>query len=412
MNSVLNSYHNFAQWIVPWLVGLTVATAIVASSGSQPTAVLVFLVCLPLCFSTGQPVIKISGLWLFIFTWPLVASIPLFIGSETGEALSAASRYFITAIILIGLSQLRLSSKILLRAASASGMLAILFNVDQLGEMRVNFGVGFLDAAYIGVLLLGLTLAQYHLDKGRPWWRVYGLVGIACLVVVVMKTGTRGAWPAMICVFLIQLVLVDLPLKRKVFAAFAGLVLFGIVLFTVPSIKNRIDLTVYEFQSYYQENNHASSMGYRFDFWQIALECFAESPIWGVSYQRRSEIMEQYVKKNPVSASIGNDGRSSSHNEILNALAKKGLLGVLAVFLLYLVPMRFFLRHLRSNNTAEIRHLGLAGTGMVISIIICGVTEAPMMSVRVGTSYGIFIVFLYHLITASIQENTKAAPSV
>ncbi len=405
MNSRLSSYQSFAQTVLPWIAGLTAAIAIVASAGSQPAALLMFLIALPLCFIKSVQTVKISPLWILAFTWPLIASIPLFIASETGEALSAAARYCVAAITLIGLRRIRLDTMILLRAASAGGILAILFNLDQLGEMRVNWGVGFLDSGYISVLLLGLALAQFHLDRGKSWWRIYAVIGIACLVVAVMKTGTRGAWPAMIFVFLIQFVLLDLSPKKKMLMGLAGILLFVVATFTVPSVKQRIDLTVNDFYSYYEENNHATSMGYRLDFWRIAVKCFAENPIWGVSYQRRSEIMQQYVNTYPESTSIGNDGRSSSHNEILNALSKKGLLGMIAILLLYLVPMRYFIQRLRSSSCPQVRHLSLAGTGMVITIIICGITEAPMMNVRVATSYGFLMIFLYHLISVSLPSN-------
>ncbi len=399
MGSIFNSYQLLLQKLVPWMAALLVAIALILPSGSQPVALLLFLLTLPVIFKRPSEHANVSGLWILMLLAPLLTSIPLFVSSGTGEALAAGARYFVAALVLLGLSRIRLDPLLLLRAASAAGILAVLFNLNQLNEMRVNWGVGYLDSGYISVLLVCLSLAQLHLDRGRFWWRLIAMIGIACLIFAALKTGTRGAWPAMIGILLMQFMLSAFSRARKILIALAGVVALAIAVVAVPTVKNRIDLTIYEAQSYYQENNRNSSVGFRLDLWHIALEEFIESPIWGVSFQRRSEIMDSYIKRHPDSAAVGNDGRSSAHNEILNALSKRGLLGVLAVLLLYLVPIRFFIRHIRLGDSETVNQLALAGTGIAISMIICGITEAPLMNVRVGTTYGFFMIFLYHLIT-------------
>lgn len=399
MSSIFNSYQLLLQKLVPWMAALLVAIALILPNGTQPVALLLFLLTLPVIFTRSSEHANVSGLWILMLLAPLITSIPLFVGSGTGEALAAGARYFVAALVLLGLSRIRLDPLLLLRAASAAGILAVLFNMNQLSEMRVNWGVGYLDSGYVSVLLVCLSLAQFHLDRGRFWWRLFAVIGIACLIFAVLKTGTRGAWPAMIGILLMQFMLSGFSRGRKILIALAGMVALAIAVVAVPTVKNRIDLTIYEAQSYYQENNRNSSVGFRLDLWHIALEEFIESPIWGVSFQRRSEIMDSYIKRHPDSAAVGNDGRSSAHNEILNALSKRGLLGVLAVLLLYLVPIRFFIRHIRLGDSETVNQLALAGTGIAISMIICGITEAPLMNVRVGTTYGFFMIFLYHIIT-------------
>lgn len=398
MSSNIGPVHFNWQSVVRWLAAALAAFAVVLPNGSQPAAALLLLLVLPAFFVGRARTLTTSRLWLLMLLTPVVTSIPLFVTSGTGEALEAGSRYFAAAIVFLALSRFELDHRLLLRAASLGGILAILFNLHQLGEMRVNWGVGFLDSGYISVMLLSLAFAQFHLDRGRTAWRIFSVVGIVCLVIAVMKTGTRGAWPAMIFVFLLQFVLLEISRKRKILLAVTGSVVLAAAVLYMPSVKQRISLTLYEFQSYYQENNRATSMGYRLDFWSIAINCFAESPVWGVSYQRRSELMAQYIEANPESRTIGTDGRSSSHNEMLDALAKRGVLGGLAVLLLYLVPLRFFIRHVGSGQSSTVRYLALSGGGLVTTMIICGITEAPLMNFRVGTSYAFLIVFLYHLI--------------
>ncbi|MGI9319045.1 MAG: O-antigen ligase family protein [bacterium] len=400
MGSLFTSYQTLAQKLVPWLAASLVAIALVSPNGSQPAALLLFLVTFPLVFARHREQPKVSRLWILMLVVPLLASIPLFISSGTGEALAAGARYFVAALVMLALTRIKLDPVLLLRSASAAGVLAVALNLHQLGEMRVNWGVGFLDSGYVSVLLLCLALAQFHVDKGKPKWQIFAVLGIVCLIIAVAKTGTRGAWPAMIGVFAMQFVMLNVSRGRKILFAGVGIAVLALMIITVPTVKNRIDLTVYEVKSYYQENNRTSSVGFRLDLWHIALEGFIESPLWGVSFQRRSQIMDNYAKRHPDSASIGNDGRSSAHNEILNALSKRGLLGALAVLLLYLVPMRYFVRFIRYGDVGVVSQLALAGTGLSITMIVCGITEAPLMNVRVGTTYAFMLVFLYHLVTS------------
>ena len=409
MGSVFHWYLTVIQKLVPWLAAAVVLISLVSSNGSQPAALLLFLVTLPLLFARHRERPKVSRLWLLMLVAPLLASIPLFVTSGTGEALAAGARYFVAALVLLAVSRITLNPHLLLRSASAAGILAVALNYQQLEAARVNWGVGFLDSGYVSVMLLSLALAQFHIDKGKVGWRIFAVLGIVCLIIAVVKTGTRGAWPALIGVFALQFAILNISWGRKALIAGAGIVILGLMAVSVPSVKNRIDLTVYEVKSYYQENNRTSSVGFRLDLWHVALEGFIENPIWGVSYQRRSQIMDNFRKKHPDSASIGNDGRSSAHNEILNSLSKRGILGAIAVLLLYLVPIRFFTKHFRHSGDAVISQLALAGIGLSITMIICGVTEAPMMNVRVGTTYGFMLIFLYHTICTIRKERLEAS---
>ena len=123
-----------------------------------------------------------------------------------------------------------------------------------------------------------------------------------------------------------------------------------------------------------------------------------------MSYDRRSEIMDEYITRNPSSKHIGNDGRSSSHNEILNALSKKGLFGLVGILLLYLVPLHFFIRMMKRKYNWRVRRLATTGVGVVSALMICGLSEAPLMNVRVATTYSFLLVFLFHAIISLADE--------
>ncbi len=409
MRSPLPAYARLIAAAMPWLAALLVASALASSDGAQPAAAVILLLLLPLLVAGYWRPCRVSPAWRLTLLLPLLSAIPLFIGSGTGEALDGPSRSFIALLVLLVLMHLPLDRNLILRSASLGGIIAVLANLPDLGEPRVNWGPGYLDSGYIGVLLLSLCFAHFHVERGHRLWRLVAIAGAACLLFAIMKTGTRGAWPAMFCILLLQLVGAGIRRRHTLLLALAGAVLLGMSAWLLPTVRDRIELTVFEIGSYYQENNRASSVGYRLDFWDIALTCFRESPLWGVSYPRRAEIIQSYVDDHPASASIGIDGRSSSHNEIMDALAKRGLLGAVAVLLLYLVPLRYFVGVVRRARDPTLRHLGIAGAGLVLSMIICGVTEAPLMNVRVGTTFVFLLIFLYRLIEPAMAAEADPA---
>lgn len=411
MGGLLNSYHRGVATALPWMFALLAGSALVLSDGPQPMALLMFLAALPLLLAGRAWPVTVPRDWIFTLVFPLLASIPLFIGSGTGEALDGASRYFVASAVLLIVFPLSMDPRLVLRAASIGGVLAVLWNLPHIGDPRVNWGPGYLDSAYIGVLLLNLSLAQFRVDRSSVPWRALALAGSLCLMLIIVKTGTRGAWPAMICVLVLQFSLVEISRRSKLLVGSLIIALVAAAMWLTPTVRDRVALTVVEMSTYYQENNRASSVGYRLDFWDIALACFRDNPLWGVSYPRRGEIMEAYIADHPASASIGTDGRSSSHNEIMDALAKKGLVGVIAVLLLYLVPLRYFVRRMRRARDRTGRSLSVAGAGLVLTVLICGITEAPMMNVRVGTAYAFLLIYLFSVLERSRVETVRPVPA-
>lgn len=408
MQNLLSAYQKSIYHPIMVLICGLIAFSVI--DGGQPSALLLLLALLPLTLQNGFFVNVGNRKWLVALICPLVVSIPLFIGSKTGEALDAPARYFAAAICLIALSKYPIRSELILRSASIGSIITLVFKFALLSEARVDWGVGILESGYLGVVMLALSISQYYTDKGKLVWRIISVLGIICALIIVVKTGSRGTWPAIIFVCLMHLLLVPVSVTKKIMAICIGAIILIMSFLYVPSISQRVDLSVQEFKAYYYENNHATSLGYRLDFWHIAVRGFMESPIWGVSYDRRSEIMDEFMEQYPESKHIGNDGRSSSHNEILNAMSKKGLLGLVGILLLYLAPLQFFIRHMKREWGWKIRRVAAAGVGVVATMVICGLSEAPLMNVRVATTYAFVLIFLFHAINHLMtQQGAKIA---
>ncbi len=404
MFASINYNHDkrFVELPVAVAIFLVIVIAILSKHGSQPAALLLFLLVLPGCFHATLRYLGGLKLWLFMLIFPLIASLPLLVASGTGEATAAPARYVVAAICLIGLSRFRLCSSLIFRAASVGAILPLLFYLDQFSQPRADWGVGKLQSGYLAVVLLSLSLSQIFIDRHKSAWRILGIIGSLCAITLVVKTGTRGAWPAIIVVCYLHFSMIPLSAARKTACLIFGVSILVLSALFVPPVNDRIEHTAQEIKSYYNDDNHASSIGARLDLWQIAIESFAESPLWGVSYGRHNEKIKDFIERNPdikrLKLDGKGDGRGSAHNEILDALSKRGLLGLIAILLLYFVPLRFFLFHLKNKDCDELRYVSMGAIGVIATMIICGFTEAPLMNVRVATTYGFLMVFLYHLV--------------
>ena len=416
MQNILNSYRQYIYYPVMVLMCGVIALSIVNDDGGQPPALLLLVLLIPLAFQNGFFREQQRKRWIFALLCPVVVSIPLFIGSQTGEALDAPARYFAAAVCLTALSGYVIKIEWVMRSASVGLILTLLLKFALLSQDRVDWGIGVLESGYLGAVLLSMSISHFFIDKGKLFWRIVAVAGIVCGFIVVVKTGSRGTWPAIAFICFLHFMMLPLSLAKKIVLSLLGVSILVLSAFYVPSINNRVNLSIEEARGYIYENNHATSLGYRLDFWQIAIRSFVESPIWGVSYDRRSEIMDEFMAEHPASIHIGNDGRSSSHNEVLNALSKKGLLGLASILLLYIIPLQFFIRQLKRGKGWKANRVATAGIGVVATMIICGLSEAPLMNVRVATTYSFVLIFLFHALhnldkPASPAKNNTSLPS-
>ena len=410
MQAFLNQYERAIGYPVMGLISAVVALTVV--DGGQPSALLLLLLLLPLVPKYIRNYDPQLNYWLIALICPLITAIPLFIGSHSGEALDAPARYIAAALCLLALSGQTIRPVWVLRAASLGTIFTLIYKHALVlhpfvVDYRVDWGVGVLESAYLGAVILTLTICHFFFDREQPLWRIISIVGTICGLVIVVKTGSRGTWPAIMFVCFLQLLVAHISTLKKVLIAATAIVVMLVSVVYSPAVSQRISVSINEVKGYFYENDHANSLGYRLDFWSIAVIAFKESPIWGVNYQRRSEIMDEFIAANPESRHIGNDGRSSSHNEILNVLSKKGLVGLIGILLLYFVPLRYFMRMMKRKNSWQVRRLATTGVGVVSTLMICGLSEAPLMNVRVATSYSFILIFLYHMIRVSVNEPSR-----
>ena len=242
---------------------------------------------------------------------------------------------------------------------------------------------GFTNAIQFGnlALLLG-TLALCGWNGGpqtrsRWWWRLWLGSGFLAGLFASLLSGSRGGWLGL------GLVLAVLGLYwlrtghwRVLSMAAALCVATGWGALQLPRLhlQQRVTMAATEVQEYQRTGNANTSVGARLQMWGFAWDLYKQRPLLGWSQRGYMEQMQLAVQTHRVDPSLAQFNHP--HNEILDEAAKRGTVGVLVLWLVYLVPMAVFARLFRQSADPHLRAVCAAGMLLVLAYMGFGLTEA------------------------------------
>lgn len=383
--------------------------------GGQGPLLFLFLISIPLAFSK-RSFQNLDKKFFLAFVFVFLAAIPLAIKSGEGEAMDAPSRFLIIAIVFIALYRIPIDGKWVLRSAMLACLTAFIVAVYEIvttKTYRVNLGIGILESAYTLSMLIFVCLAASIVERNKIW-QFIAIISVIAGTAALLQTGTRGAWLAT-CIAGILFLKLFSPKKGYKKIALGLIVLLVALLVsykTSTTVSKRINSTVAELKLF-GEKRRATSTNRRLIYWEHAWEGFKQSPFTGLSYSENAALKKRLVKKYRVRLTGMKDGRSSSHNEILNAMVQKGLLGLMAIILIYLIPLQHFSKKLKSTNQT-VRFYAISGICTISAIAVSGLTEAPLMHTSVSVTYGMLMILLYHSIRnqeLADQKESSCSPS-
>ena len=144
-----------------------------------------------------------------------------------------------------------------------------------------------------------------------------------------------------------------------------------------------------------------TSVGQRFEMWRAAWRLFLQHPFLGVGTGAYQAKTNELIHTGQVAPFIG--AYDHPHNDYLDALSSRGILGFAALLAVLLIPAGRCLRATRSPERA--RHaIGLAGVLTVASFAIYALTDTIFLHSMMITWYVIYMALFYALLDA------KAAP--
>lgn len=333
-----------------------------------------------------------------------VTAIPQALLSWNPEALDGPSRFVLALPIFLLLHKVKLSKKLLLITPSIALIITMPFAVvESLDYARVALQLGIIPSGYVAAFFVSIAL--YLSFRETLWkYKIIHITAFICGMFIIISTGTKGAYIAILGSSFITffLIIQKLDLKRS-------LLLVGFIVLCLSALLNsdRVSLLGKDISGISQEN-YASSAGIRLVHWYAAFDGIAQSPFIGMTYEEQRVIRAKYGATYKVDLTGNRSTKVSSHNEIIYTLFDKGIMGLLALLALYIIPFSYFIKR-KSTDHADNKTLKDIGILVIISALLCGLTELVLVETSTGTIYITIIFVIYTLLRQ--QENSSDSKS-
>ncbi len=369
---------NIPVLLISVFVFLFGALALVVPSGYTFGPVFLLVFALGYLFVRPYPQLISADKYLMaaLLVYFLVGAITNLVHHLPSRSYDNFSRFLFAIPVLLLLLRFPLKA-IYLWAGIALGALGAgfvaLMDFYVYGELRAgghNNPIQFGDIAMLFACLLmaGFTWAK---QRSRSMIVIFGL-GIMSGILASLLSGTRGGWLALPFGLVAFYLANDLHKNTKKTALFIVAILCaaGVVyyFFSQELLQERVKEATSDLQQYFQANNANTSLGARLTLWQASLPLIAEHPIlgWG--------SVANYVSVSGDSADVF-QRFNHFHNDILDALVKRGLLGGLALLVIYVLPAVLFYRQLKQCSPTK-QPFACAGLILVIATFVFGLTQS------------------------------------
>lgn len=268
----------------------------------------------------------------------------------------------------------------------------------------------FLDPIHLGDLALMLGfLSLFSINwtgPDRPRLLLLKLAGWAAGIVVSILSGSRGGWLA-IPVLLIALIALRSRerLLGRMAAFFATIVVAAIAgYFLIDSIHQRAGDFINDLSALSQ-GKMDTSLGIRLQLWKAALYLFWQHPLFGVGPDGFAQMMAPLSQSGFISEIAAELGRGEVHNDILASMARLGVFGLLSILAIYLVPLTFFLKTVRSTDSLK-RGAAQMGVCLVLGFVIFGLTVETINMKMVAAFYSLTVAVLLAAATNIHETNS------
>lgn len=267
------------------------------------------------------------------------------------------------------------------------------------GEWRAGGFTYVIQFGNISMLLGILCLAGLGwavVQRRAKWWLAFLLLGTLGGILGSLFSGSRGGW---VGIPFILLVLYrgywrDLPTRLKITAIAVVLMGAGSV-YALPQtgVQERINEAFSDVSLYLSGESQTSSVGARFEMWKGAMHLIQERPLVGWGSNGYHDAMLELSEEGVVDRQVA-QRYDHAHNEFLDAAAKRGVIGLMALLALYLVPMTLFARQVDAANL-EVRSLAVAGVLLPVAYIDFGLTQTLMEHNSGVMMYAFLLVVLW-----------------
>ena len=252
--------------------------------------------------------------------------------------------------------------------------------------------------------LFNFIIALYLFDiKKNRFALVTAIAGLFGVLASVLSFA-RGGWVGVPLIFVFVLYMYRNMISKKLLSAVVlSILVGGISLSTNEQFVGRI-LDVKNNLSHYSQNSKDGSIGARLDMWKMGVDAFIEHPISGWSLKALDEYKKSLADKGIVSREF--TVYSHLHNQFIDELAKKGILGGVAILGIFLVPLcSFYRKQKKFPNNKKLKLLTTLGIIHVLSTMSYCLTQAFLTHNSGNIFYFFSLVLFWSFMQKSISDS-------
>ncbi|MCE3040510.1 O-antigen ligase family protein [Helicobacter anatolicus] len=239
-------------------------------------------------------------------------------------------------------------------SACLCGMIGI-FQRFVLGIDRVHAWSGIIEFADICGIFSVMLLAIFAMNTGKI--KILYFLGILLSFLACLLSGTRGSILSAVVGAIFVVFLVFFYQRKYSKQALFGLLAFGISFLFIIGLKGQADykrvaLVNSDLKEYQQGEVH-TSIGLRFEMWKEAVAMWKMAPIFGLStaeIKAKSLEIKEKSKSRIERENVYTDWIGRKHNQFLTTLAKKGIVGLVALFCVWAGMVALVLPFVRNEN--------------------------------------------------------------
>lgn len=399
-------------------LGLFLAGAlpIVVHSGYMVSIVLLTLIALPFLFRRQTYTLtswqrRIVAVFLFYFA---IQAFSTFTDTHwSARNFDVPSRAIMGVVIFLLLIQRKLSFLAIGYGTGLGAILGVVLAVYQ--KFYLGYERAFSDRMPIQIGDISMTLGLislcflfYFIKKGQTKSIVLFSIATLSGLMGSLLSGSRGGWillPVILVVFFIMH-RDYLTKKAKLYLSVSMVCILLISLIPQVGVTKRIHQGYADLYSFYTkawQGGKGNSLGTRLLLWENAIDSIKEKPLLGWGKYGIDEYLKAKLAKGEITKNIYQVQKySHAHNQFLQELMTKGLLGLIAFLGILLVPLRVF-RKAFINNSLEVKAVAASGVMLVLSSIDYCLSQAFFMH-NSGMSF--YMVFMAILLGVVLNNNT------
>jgi len=310
--------------------------------------------------------------------------------------LSRISYFLVAPFVALAVAQASVSIEELAKSFKIGVVVA---GVISIAGFISSDGVGRFSGMYnantfgdLAVLMLFFSIINIKNEDSRTY--LFTLVSIFFGATAISMSGSRGSIIAVVFLsisFIYVMYRYSNTNHKRVWTAIIFTVsILGLSTSFLHTTSSRLSSIKTDIKKW-ESSGEASSVGQRLEMYSSGWKAFLDSPVIGYGYHNCGIATSRYASQD-AQMQKGFKGRWHLHNEIMTTMVNAGAIGLIWLLSLYILPLMFFVKRLRSNIYS------VAGVMLISGYILLGVTHT-LFGYEYETAF--FIIFLAYTMHGS-----------